>query len=124
MNQALTRVFDFKTSYCSKFGERIELSTMYTVKLVNADGHRTYATIATDFGPDYKKSFLDVGITWKSIFRAYQWCLKHHSRHSVVWAEMDMKPTGEEQETMVNGYEVIPVEKLSTACETLRKVEI
>ncbi len=114
--EVIVRHFTFTSEILNGRGEGATLKAEYDVTFHRYEAQgKTYCTITPDFGPTKVLKVQDVDITWKSLFRAWQWCADHACKHLAAWTAMDLQekddpiPFGAERVT------VIPVGELSTA---------
>ncbi len=105
----------FTFAYTSKLGETIKLKTIYNVQFRRYDDSEyTHIIIKPDFGPSKKIKVMDVGITWKSLLCASEWCSSHSKNHTDTWFEMDIANDVKDNVPLVRDNDVIPEQKLST----------
>lgn len=113
--QLVKRRLVYKFEYASKFGEMIELRTVYDVQFCRYDDSKyTYITVKPDFGPSKKLKVEDCGITWKSLLRASMYCSAHSQGHVDTWFEMNVAGDVHDATLLRSDADVIPEQKLST----------
>jgi len=113
--QLVKRRFVYTFTYRSKFGESVELKTVYDIEFRRYDDRKcTYITVKPDFGPPKRLKVVDVGITWKSLLRASEWCSSDSKNHLDTWLEMDIADDAKNNVPLVRENGVIPEQKFST----------
>lgn len=110
-----TRVYRFTSSIEGKGGNLATLSALYRVSFRKNDiEDYVYIVIKPDFGPAKHLRISDVGITWKSLLKAWQWCSANAMQHLATWQEMDIQEGAVGGHCVQSGAIVIPDKQLST----------
>jgi len=116
--EALTLVYRwmFTQRFWSKYGDAVKYQLRYKCTFRRYDDSEyTYVTVETEHRPTVRLKCKDAGLSWKSLFYAYRWCLRDSAGHLTDWTELDGRYMQfPEISDCDSGNQVIPELKLST----------